>query len=62
MHAIAVVVEYGGSGGRTSGPIANQVIRALQSEGYLPGDADAPSAAFISAAGEPEPEDDGGDE
>jgi len=62
MHAIAVVVEYGGSGGRTSGPIANQIIRALQAEGYLPGDHDAPSAAFIKAAGHPEPEDDGGDE
>ncbi|MHC4651216.1 MAG: penicillin-binding transpeptidase domain-containing protein [Planctomycetota bacterium] len=33
--AIAVVVEYGGSGGRTAGPIANQIIRALQAEGYL---------------------------
>ena len=39
-HAIAVVVEYGGSGGRTAGPIANEIIRALQAEGYLPeGDA-----------------------
>jgi penicillin-binding protein 2 len=34
-YAIAVVVEYGGSGGRTAGPIANQIIRALQTEGYL---------------------------
>jgi hypothetical protein len=25
------------SGGRVSGPIANQIIRALQQEGYLPG-------------------------
>ncbi|MHC5007333.1 MAG: penicillin-binding transpeptidase domain-containing protein [Planctomycetota bacterium] len=33
--AIAVIVEYGGSGGRTAGPIANQIIRALQAEGYL---------------------------
>jgi len=37
MFAIAVIVEYGGSGGRVAGPIANQVIRALQHEGYLPG-------------------------
>jgi len=36
-YAIAVVVEYGGSGGRVAGPVANQIIRALQSEGYLPG-------------------------
>ncbi|MEO1584269.1 MAG: penicillin-binding transpeptidase domain-containing protein [Planctomycetota bacterium] len=33
--AVAVVAEYGGSGGRVSGPIANQVIRALVDEGYL---------------------------
>ncbi len=35
-HALAVVVEYGGSGGRAAGPIANQIIRAMQAEGYLP--------------------------
>lgn len=34
-HAIACVVEYGGSGGRTAGPIVNQIIRALAVEGYL---------------------------
>ncbi|UCD76299.1 MAG: hypothetical protein JSV91_05120 [Phycisphaerales bacterium] len=34
--AISVVVEYGGSGGRVAGPIANQIIRALRAEGYLP--------------------------
>ena len=39
MFALAVIVEYGGSGGRVAGPIANQVIRALQKEGYLPGQA-----------------------
>lgn len=38
MFAIAVIVEYGGSGGRVAGPVANQIIRALQREGYLPGD------------------------
>jgi penicillin-binding protein 2 len=43
LHAIAVIVEYGGSGGRCAGPIANQIIRALQAEGYLPGDAAAPA-------------------
>lgn len=34
-HAIAAVVEYGGSGGRVAGPIVNQIIRALAIEGYL---------------------------
>lgn len=32
---VAVLVENGGSGGRIAGPIANQVIHALQDEGYL---------------------------
>jgi penicillin-binding protein 2 len=35
--AIAVIFEYGGSGGRAAGPVANQVILALQAEGYLAG-------------------------
>jgi penicillin-binding protein 2 len=40
-YAIAVLVEYGGSGGRAAGPIANQVVHALSAEGYLPdGDGD----------------------
>ena len=33
--AVAVVVDYGGSGGRVSGPIANQIVHALIQEGYL---------------------------
>ena len=61
LYAIAVIVEYGGSGGRTAGPIANQIIRALQTEGYLPGDPDAP-APSVGAAPAAEPEDDGGDD
>ena len=36
-YAIAVVVEHGGPGGRVAGPIANQIVHALQAEGYLPG-------------------------
>jgi len=36
-YAIAVLVEYGGSGGRAAGPIADQVVRALQDTGYLAG-------------------------
>ncbi|HBS28954.1 MAG TPA: hypothetical protein DEB06_05785 [Phycisphaerales bacterium] len=32
---ISVVMEYAGSGGRVSGPIANQIIGALVAEGYL---------------------------
>jgi penicillin-binding protein 2 len=34
-YAVSVVVDYGGSGGRVAGPIANQVARALVAEGYL---------------------------
>ncbi|MEM6391810.1 MAG: penicillin-binding transpeptidase domain-containing protein [Planctomycetota bacterium] len=36
-HAIAVVVEYSGSGGQVAGPIVNQVVHAMQAEGYLGG-------------------------
>ncbi|MGD9692017.1 MAG: peptidoglycan D,D-transpeptidase FtsI family protein [Phycisphaerales bacterium] len=36
MYAIAVIMEYAGSGGRVSGPICNQIVRALIEEGYLP--------------------------
>ena len=50
MHAIAVIVENGGSGGRTAGPIANQIIRALQIEGYLPGDGTAAPGASESSS------------
>ncbi len=38
-YVIAVLVEYGGSGGRTAGPIANEIIRALTAHGYLSDDA-----------------------
>ncbi|MEM6258551.1 MAG: penicillin-binding transpeptidase domain-containing protein [Planctomycetota bacterium] len=34
-HAIAVVVEYAGSGGQIAGPIVNQVVHALQRHQYL---------------------------
>ncbi len=44
-YVVSVVVDYAGSGGRVSGPIANQIIRALVAEGYLP-DA-APAAAAM---------------
>lgn len=33
--AIAVVIDYGGSGAKVSGPITNQIIAALVKEGYL---------------------------
>ncbi|UYV12935.1 MAG: penicillin-binding transpeptidase domain-containing protein [Phycisphaera sp.] len=36
-YSISVMMEFAGSGGRVSGPIANQVIHALQAQGYLPG-------------------------
>jgi cell division protein FtsI/penicillin-binding protein 2 len=32
---VAVIVEYAGSGGAVSGPIANQIFWALRQEGYL---------------------------
>lgn len=35
-YAISVIIEYGGSGAKVSGPIANQIVHALQAEGYLP--------------------------
>lgn len=35
-YAIACVIDYGGSGGRVAGPVANQVVHALVAEGYLP--------------------------
>ena len=35
LYAISVMMEYAGSGGKVSGPIVNQVIRALMTEGYL---------------------------
>jgi penicillin-binding protein 2 len=34
-YVIVVLVEYGGSGGRVSGPLANQILYALRDEGYL---------------------------
>lgn len=34
-YIVLVVVEYGGSGGRVAGPIVNQIIYAMQAEGYL---------------------------
>lgn len=34
-YAVAVLIEYGGGGGRVAGPVANQVVHALIEEGYL---------------------------
>jgi penicillin-binding protein 2 len=34
-HAVAVVVEYAGSGGRVAGPVANQIVHALKLHQYL---------------------------
>ncbi|HMN96885.1 MAG TPA: penicillin-binding transpeptidase domain-containing protein [Phycisphaerales bacterium] len=36
LYAIAVIVEHGRSGGRTAGPIFNQIVHALRRLGYLP--------------------------
>ncbi|MFO0784333.1 MAG: penicillin-binding transpeptidase domain-containing protein [Phycisphaerales bacterium] len=44
-YAVAVVLENGGSGGKSAGPIANGVIQALVAEGYLKGDGAAPADA-----------------
>ncbi len=35
LYAIAVLLEQGGSGGRASGGLLNQVVHALRAEGYL---------------------------
>jgi cell division protein FtsI/penicillin-binding protein 2 len=35
LYAIAVMMEYAGSGGKVSGPIVNQIIEALIAEKYL---------------------------
>lgn len=48
-YAIAVVVDYGGSGGRVSGPINNQVVHALIAEGYLKGTPRAAEQDLVSA-------------
>ena len=34
-YAVAVVVEFAGSGGATAGPIVNQIAHALKAEGYF---------------------------
>lgn len=34
-YVISVVIDFGGSGGKVSGPIANQIVHALLAEGYL---------------------------
>lgn len=34
-YAVAVLLEYGGSGGRVAGPLAAEVIRSLVRHGYL---------------------------
>ncbi|MEZ6242358.1 MAG: penicillin-binding transpeptidase domain-containing protein [Phycisphaerales bacterium] len=52
-YVIAVVVDYAGSGGRVSGPIANQIIRALVSEGYLPSASGAAASEAPKQATEP---------
>lgn len=34
-YIVAVVVEYGGSGGAVAGPVVSQIIHAMRQEGYL---------------------------
>lgn len=47
-YAIAVIVERGGGGGRTAGPVMGAVIRALVSEHYLGAEGSANSRNPIS--------------
>ncbi len=35
-HVVVTIVEYGGSGSQVAGPVVNQMLHALQDEGYLP--------------------------
>ncbi len=35
QYVVAVVMEYGGSGGAVAAPIANQILYAMRAEGYL---------------------------
>ncbi|MFZ4465769.1 MAG: penicillin-binding transpeptidase domain-containing protein [Phycisphaerales bacterium] len=52
-YAIAVLLENGGSGGKSAGPIANQVIHALVAEGYLAGDPRMRSRPKVQPMGDP---------
>lgn len=60
-YAIAVLVEYGGSGGKTAGPVAEQVVQALLDEGYLGSEREATRgkggrsrSRYSAQAGEPD--------
>ena len=60
-YAVAVILEDGGSGGKSAGPIANQVIHALIAEGYLDGDPRSrPARREAQPTGEHEVEPTGG--
>lgn len=50
-YAVAVIIEYGGSGGRVAGPVTNQVLHALVAEGYLPGGPDAGTSSASAGGG-----------
>ncbi|MBA4028307.1 MAG: hypothetical protein C0475_04120 [Planctomyces sp.] len=54
-HALAVLVEGGGSGGRVAGPLAAQSVRALVAEGYLTPATDAGAGATAAPAPGPGP-------
>ena len=34
-YVVAVIVEFGGSGGNVAGPVVNQILHAMRAEGYL---------------------------
>ena len=50
--AFAVIVEHGGHGGETAGPIARQIVEACKTHGYLD---DRPKANSGSAPADPPP-------
>ena len=50
-YAVAVLMEFAGSGGKVSGPICNQIVHAMIAEGYLPG-ADQPAGEANPARAE----------
>jgi penicillin-binding protein 2 len=49
-YAVAVILEYGGSGGKVAGPVAAEVMRSIAAEGYL-GDTAQRSAGRVEFRG-----------
>jgi len=45
--AFAVIIEHGGHGGETAGPIAREIVKACKTHGYLDGRPAAPAPEFV---------------